>query len=403
MANDELDPASPILAALFETASSDSIIKVVDRAGLPIDWTLNESQAYSNKTRKREYRIRVGEALNAIPPQDRTGALSRIALGASEVLSVDVESLNHALAPTGWLFVDGELCPLIQGPIASDAPAMSAGVEAIAVIVTALDLEAYAVMEHLSGIIEEQHEKGTVYFIGRFDDGGRRWKVAVVVAGPGNPTAAMEVERAAAYFSPSVLLLVGVAGTLKDLDLGDVVAAEKVYGYERGKAEHEFLPRPTIGLSTYPAIQRARAEVSKGQWQNRIKGEQPSASPRAVVAPIAAGEKVVAAFDSTEFQVLRRLFSDAVAVEMEGAGFLAGAHSNIGMNALVVRGISDRIERKGAADGAGSQQRAASHAAAFAFQFLANFGDSTNGTPSISNSSQTDCLVFPIFEVQPCR
>ena len=382
MTNDELDPAGPILAALFETASSDSIITVVDRAGLPIDWTLNQSQAYSNKTRKREYRLRVGEALNAIRPPDRTGALSRIALGASEAPSVDIESLNRALAPTGWLFVDGELCPLIQGPTASDAPAITPGVRAIAVIVTALDLEACAIRDHLSEIVEEPHEKGTVYFTGRFDDGGRRWKVAVVIAGPGNPTAAVEVERAAAHYSPSVLLLVGVAGALKDLDLGDVVAADKVYGYERGRAEHQFLPRPTFGLSTYPAIQRARAEVYKSQWQKRIKGERPSASPRAVVAPIAAGEKVVAAFDSPEFQNLRSLFSDAVAVEMEGAGFLAGAHSNIGVNALVVRGISDRVDGKGAADSAGSQQRAARHAAAFAFQFLANFGDSTKSTPS---------------------
>ena len=213
MTNDELDPAGPILAALFETASSDSIITVVDRAGLPIDWTLNQSQAYSNKTRKREYRLRVGEALNAIRPPDRTGALSRIALGASEAPSVDIESLNRALAPTGWLFVDGELCPLIQGPTASDAPAITPGVRAIAVIVTALDLEACAIRDHLSEIVEEPHEKGTVYFTGRFDDGGRRWKVAVVIAGPGNPTAAVEVERAAAHYSPSVLLLVGVAGS----------------------------------------------------------------------------------------------------------------------------------------------------------------------------------------------
>ena len=276
----------------------------------------------------------------------------------------------------------GELYPLFQSPTALDAPALLPSVEATAVIVTALALEANAVKEHLSDINEEQHEKGTVYFTGRFDDGGRQWTVAVVIAGPGNPTAAMEVERAVARFSPSVLLLVGVAGALKELDLGDVVAAEKVYGYERGKVEHTFLPRPTIGLSTYAAVQRAGAEVSKDQWQNRIKGEPPSASPRAVVAPIAAGEKVVVAFDSPEFHSLRTLFSDAVAVEMEGAGFLAGAHSNKGVNALVVRGISDRIEGKAAADAAGSQQRAARHAAAFAFQFLATFRESGKGEPS---------------------
>ncbi|HLG55474.1 MAG TPA: hypothetical protein VI485_09085 [Vicinamibacterales bacterium] len=366
-----LDPSATVLATLFDAASSDAVVSIVSGAGITIDWSLTDKQNFSHKTRKREYFPRTMKALGDLPEEDRARALTAIVRRALEQKVADLDALNESLAAAGWLY-EGQMVPLVQGPTDPGAAKPPDKGHSTAVIVTALGLEADAVRGHLSDVEEVVHPQGTVYFVGNFD-GARPWRVAFFVAGQGNAGAAAEVERAIAYFGPRVILLVGVAGALKDLHLGDVVAADKVYGYERGKAAEKFLPRPSFGLSTYPMIQRAQAEALKAAWTQRIRPHAPAGvAATALVAPIAAGEKVVAAMDSPEYKALRKYASDAVAVEMEGYGFLNGAHMNHGVNALVVRGISDRVEGKAEADAAGSQPRAASHAAAFAFEVLAN-------------------------------
>ncbi len=239
-----------------------------------------------------------------------------------------------------------------------------------AVILTALPVEYLAVRTRLFDLWEEIHPQGTIYERGRFAANGQVWDVGLVEIGAGNAGAALEAERAIAYFSPDVLLFVGVAGGIKDVAIGDVVASTKIYGYESGKAELKFKPRPEIGLSAYNLEQRARAEARKGEWlQGLATGLAPT--PRAFVAPIAAGEKVIASTKSEVFQFLRQSYGDAIAVEMEGLGFLEAARANQRVSAMVVRGISDLIDGKGKADQSGSQEMAARHASAFAFAMLA--------------------------------
>ena len=242
-----------------------------------------------------------------------------------------------------------------------------------AVVLTALRAEYAAVRRLLDpdSIREIRHEQGTLYERGHFSGSHGRWKIAVAEIGPGNDTAAFELERALATFRPDVALFVGVAGGIKDVAIGDVVFATKVYGYESGKAQVEFLPRPQVTRSSYGLEQRARFEGRRLDWLDRAPALPDNMRPRAIVAPMAAGEKVIADTRSATYEFLRREYGDATAVEMEGRGFLEASHGNRGVETAVVRGISDLIDEKEQSDAAGYQELAAAHAAAFAFQILA--------------------------------
>ena len=222
-------------------------------------------------------------------------------------------------------------------------------------------------------------------------------KWGLLEVGAGNAGAAIEAERALNYFKPDILLFVGIAGGIKDVKVGSVVAATKVYGYESGKVgEAAFLTRPAMGASAYAIVQRAKSEARKGEWIKRILNSE-NANPQVFVAPIAAGEKVIASRESELFQFLRTSYNDAIAVEMEGFGFLRAALAYPNVQTLVIRGISDLIKDKNANDPVegneeARQERASQNASAFAFEVLAKLQteEIPKGTESLSKDIPSD-------------
>jgi nucleoside phosphorylase len=109
-----------------------------------------------------------------------------------------------------------------------------------AVIATALPVEYLAVRAHLSDIQEEVSPQGTIYERGRFAANGQTWEIGIFEAGLGNMQAAVAVTQAITYFNPQVVLSVGIAAGIKNVSLGDVVAATKIYNYESGRAGERF-------------------------------------------------------------------------------------------------------------------------------------------------------------------
>ncbi|NES23214.1 MAG: tetratricopeptide repeat protein, partial [Symploca sp. SIO3E6] len=246
----------------------------------------------------------------------------------------------------------------------------------LAVILTALPVEYQAVRNRLIELEEKVHPLGTVYQQGKFVAKGQEWKVGIAEVGAGNAEAAAEVERAIAYFQPNIILFVGIAGGIKDVAIGDVVVATEVYKYESGKVtgQEGFFTRPKAGKSAYSLVQRAKFEAKQEKWLQQSK---------VFVAPIVAGEKVIASRKSAIFQFLKESYNDAIAVEMEGFGFLSAAFAHPNIPAVVIRGISDLIEGKNDDSVEPEdirQEKASQHASAFAFEMLAKLNITSQET-----------------------
>jgi tetratricopeptide (TPR) repeat protein len=153
---------------------------------------------------------------------------------------------------------------------------------------------------------------------------------------------------------------------------GDVVIAERVYNVHSGKhaagpdGASEVLSRPVSLPTSYRLTQLVR-EVARSRWQPQA----PTAgrAPQAHLQPIVAGEVVLADQDSELRRRIVERFNDAGAVDMESYGVYEAAHRTE-TPVLAVRGLSDLIGDKRAAEDHQWQPRAAASAATFAVALL---------------------------------
>jgi len=242
-----------------------------------------------------------------------------------------------------------------------------------AVILTAIDVEYNAVKGFLQNYSEENHPStGSIYGTGTF---GQSWNVKVVETEAGNQNAAIEAQRAIEYYKPEYVFFIGLAGGLKDVNIGDIVIASKVYGYESGKADEIYKPRLEFGQPTYKLKEIAKSLRKDDKWLKELNNEisyqlGKDLNIKAHFKPIAAGEKVVSSTKSETYNFIIQNAGDSLAVEMEGIGFLKACYAYENINYILIRGISDLIDNKSKTDQEGSQELASLTAAAFAFEIL---------------------------------
>jgi|GEM_PF-664739 len=248
----------------------------------------------------------------------------------------------------------------------------------VAVILTAIPEETTAVLHHLGGVDQTQDENH--YFCNTFGSNGQNWLVAVKEIGQYNINSLPETLEALNCWQPKVILFVGIAGSLRGVGLGDVVAANLVSCYEQGKFYNgKFLNRQQVVFAgSNDLIQLARNQIQRKSWQNRIECGCPDEKPKLHVEAIVSGEKLMADIDNEFYGYLVDSFSGCEAVEMEGYGFHCGVadyreRTHQRVEALVIRSISDLIHNQTDERNPDRKVIAARHASAFAFEILAKF------------------------------
>jgi len=248
-------------------------------------------------------------------------------------------------------------------------------------ILTVADLEYQAVRNHLTGLRKHLHPAGTPFESGRLPSGG---EVIIGSTGEGSFKAAVLAERAMNTFSPQALLFVGVAGALKsDIDLGDVVVATKIHSYHGGKEEDGgFMARPSAWPAPHELLEPAHRIARTESWAQHLMPRLPGRLPEVHFKPIAAGDVLLNSRGTPTAEQLRRVFNDAVAIEMGSAGISQASQFNRCLPALIIRGISDRADGgKSVLDRAGWQPIAAAHAAAFAAALATDLISEGQNTP----------------------
>ncbi len=243
----------------------------------------------------------------------------------------------------------------------------------------------------LSGeVTEEPKADGSVYLSGEVAGKFIDWQLAAAHTYQTNYEASSGTVGALMAYQPDLIIYLGIAGSLtEEVSLGDVVVADRVFDYEVGKEKPgkdgeagHYEERALQQRPSFNAGQWAGTVATTDDWRARIEIHDESlvTEPTVHVEPIAAGSKVVANTDSHTFRLIEDAAPRAVAVEMEGAGFLAATHRFPNSEGLLVRGISDRADDKSASDATGWRHQAAANATAFAFELLYRYKPTTTRT-----------------------
>jgi nucleoside phosphorylase len=225
-------------------------------------------------------------------------------------------------------------------------------------IITALPEERDAVLDLLAPHQKVQRTGSPTYYRATIPGYAQDSVYAVAVTmltQMGNVEAAQHTTQAIQDLAPDYILMVGIAGGVKQaVRLGDVIVAEQVLYYEPGKVTPSGTqPRPDSRPVDHQLLERAK-NYTDLSWREMIHLARPKARGKAVAAqsvpqvhfgPIAVGEAVVT--DPEVVRTLRSLHSKIIGIEMESFGVaLAAANSLDRPRFLAVRGVSDYADPK---------------------------------------------------------
>jgi nucleoside phosphorylase len=197
----------------------------------------------------------------------------------------------------------------------------------------------------------------------------------------GNLQASRMVGQLIPECRPNLVALLGCAGGFPGkVDQYDVVVATHVHYVANSKISSRLEVRPLQEWCSRIFVDHCKNVQLLDAWHQYLVPEAPNAPIRVLFEPIVSGETVLANSNCEYYKAATDASPKAVAIEMEGYGFLSACREN-NVDAVIIRGISDTLDDKQQPSGdteccissAGfdrAQYKATRHAAALFFATL---------------------------------
>jgi nucleoside phosphorylase len=255
-------------------------------------------------------------------------------------------------------------------------------------IVPALVAEAKAILSFFDGARVMSTPSGVTYTTGKrkplcanvSQKARDNWSFYIAApTGAGNVQASKAVSQIIPECQPDLVAFIGCAGGFpRKIEQYDVVVPEYVHYIARTKVGTGVEIRPVPELCSRVFVDHCKNVQLLDAWHQYLAPETSNAPIGVCFDPIVSGETVLVNSASKFFQSVVRASPTAVAIEMEGYGFLSACRERQ-VDAVVMRGISDMLDDKPQSGGNGqephpgfdnAQYKATRHAAALFFATL---------------------------------
>jgi nucleoside phosphorylase len=255
------------------------------------------------------------------------------------------------------------------------------------IILTAVDQE-YITMEN---IFEKTFQKTNEEI-----DGGNRYTVFsnsdeytiyLSKTGQGNSEAATRTTHAIKTLEPDLLIFVGTCGAIKDVKIGDIIIADRVYDYHRGKeTDNGFVSKPKSWVINAEIRSICGSYVEEFNKANCSNAD--SKSSRACIGTIGSGEAIISGKHTHNKDIIDNHYGDIIAVEMEGFGVCTAAYETNFHNTVVVRAVTDdSIDKTAELDGI-NQPLVMKKIAHFVYEFIEHYFNTKQGINVTQNITQ---------------
>ena len=271
---------------------------------------------------------------------DREGRYESWAL---KTVTLVAEALLHSAARHGDLPpIQSAASQQTVGAVASDS--LQPDLPRVAFVCALPSAREHATLyERLSDVAADEVH-GVAYFTGILDTPAGPWRAALLATGRGNANAYAKTFAVLGHFCPSCAFFLGCAGGFADKGVarGDLIVPRTAHLYQSGVAgATELEPRPVPAVADDILVNK----LELLQYQSWLTHKWRKAKPKIFFEDVVSGDISLKSTRSKTYKFIRRHYGHAVAVEMEGYGFLSAAKA-LRVPAVLVRGASDQLDNK---------------------------------------------------------